>query len=320
MYSTLATVLYKLLAAFLSLALALFPAATPAVDDPVSPASDASLVAVLWADTQVADYLPSRTKNLKAAVTDLAAAKGVDALILDGDIAENGKLAEYRVVIEELSRLDNVAHVIPATGNHDIRLRNFNKTVETFSSFCEAVNPALKLDKLYYSYVVNGCTFVVLGSTETAFEEAAISDGELSFLDAALAKATSGGKPAFVLLHQPLKNTHGLPDSWGSPIESAGSVGKDSERLAYVMNKYENVFLITGHLHSGLGPNNFEDVGRVHCVNLPSIGIVSKDGGFEAAGCGYVMEVTDSAVTFRARDFISGCFLPQYDRAFALVK
>ncbi|MBR5409153.1 MAG: metallophosphoesterase [Clostridia bacterium] len=320
MYSTLATVLYKLLTAFLSFSLILSPAAVPAADDPVVPDGDASLVAVLWSDTHASDYLYSRNKNIRAAVTDLAAAKGVDALVIDGDLTENGKLSEYRWLADELSRLNNVPHVLPATGNHDIRLRNFNTTVETFSSFCETVNPALKLDKLYYSYVVNGYTFIVLGSTETVFEEAAISDGEFSFLDAALAKGTSDGKPVFVFLHQPLKNGHGLPDSWGSPLPYAGSVGKDSERLSYILNKYENVFLITGHLHSGLGDANFEEVGKVHCLNLPSIGIVSKDGGFEAAGCGYVMEVTGSAVTFRARDFASGRYMPQLDRTVALVK
>ena len=320
MNTFLATALYKILSVLVSLVLFLSPLSAPAPDDPIRRGDGVRLSAALWSDTHMSDYLFSRVKHVKSSVMDLAAAEGLDALVIDGDITENGKPQEFRLMADELAKLSNVGHIIPASGNHDIRLRNFNMTVKTFSEFCETVNPAIRTDKLYYSYEVNGYTFIVLGSTETVFEEAAVSDGELAFLDASLAAATADGKPAFVLLHQPLRNTHNLPDAWGSPIPSAGSVGRDSDRLIYVMNKYENVFLITGHLHSGLGVNNFEDVGKLHSVNLPSIGIVSKDGGYEAAGTGYVMSVTDDSVTFRARDFANGRYLPEYDHSYTLVK
>ncbi len=316
MHTVLADVLYKILSLIVSLVLLVSPVAAPSNADPIRPEKDVRLAAALWSDTHASDYLYSRDRSVKASVLDLKNAEGLDALIIDGDLTENGKLSEYRLLADELAKLDNVRPIIPVSGNHDIRLRNFSLTVKTFSEFSGTVNPAIHTDKLYYAYEVNGYAFIVLGSVSTVFEEADISDGELAFLDAALSAATADGKPAFVLLHQPLKNTHDLPNSWGSPIPSAGSVGKDSDRLVSVMRKYQNVFLITGHLHSGLGPNNFAAVEGIHCVNLPSIGIVSKDGGYEAAGCGYVMEVTDAAVTFRARNFAEGAFMPAYDRTY----
>ena len=320
MNSAFAAFFYKLLSLLLSVSLLFSPLIAADKNDPIQ-ANDPEnvlLTAALWSDTHLSDYLLSRTRNVKSCVTDLKNGGGIDALIIDGDLTENGKLSELKMLSEELGDLPNVSHVLPATGNHDVRLRYYPLTVRTFSEFCAVVNPSIELqnDALYYSYEVNGYTFIILGTVGTQFEEARIDDVELAFLDEALASAQ--GKPSFVLLHQPLKNTHALPDAWGSPIPSAGSVGADSDRLLCVLQKYKNVFLISGHLHSGLGENNFEDVSGVHSVNLPSIGIVSKDGGYEAAGTGYMMEVYADRVLFRARSFLTGKYLPEFDRTVPL--
>lgn len=322
MNTVFANIMYKLLVLLMSLSVLGCGSLSPDTADPIASLDkeNVKLTAVYWGDTQVSDYMPERQKNVLAACEDVNhSAEEIDALIIAGDIAENGKAAEYKLVLDDLGKIDNVKHFIMATGNHDIRLRLFSRTVATFGEFVNMLEPELRLDRLYYSYEVNGYSFIVLGSTRTVFEEAYIDDNELAWLDSELADATADGKPAFVIVHQPLKLTHDLPDAWNSPFDFAGSIGEQSDAVTAILNKYDNVFLLTGHLHSGLGENNFEQIGNFVSVNVPSVGIVSKDGGYEAAGTGYMIEVYEDSVLFRARNFAGGVYLPDFDREIPLV-
>ncbi len=322
MYNFITNIFYKILVAMLSIVVGCGGTVIPSTETPIEATDPESceMTAVLWADPQISDYILKRNEPMKAACRDLANLEdgAIDALVIAGDIAENGKAYEYRVVLDNLSMFDGkVKNILPATGNHDIRMRIFSQTVKTFSEFSSNVNENLDLDKLYYSYEVNGYKFIVLGSTRTEFEEAYINDTELEWLDSELADATANGDPAFVVLHQPLKNTHNLPDAWGSPIDSAGSVGAQSDELKAIMSKYNNVFLITGHLHSGLSEYTYEEIDGIHGVNLPSLTII--DDGYQATGTGLVMEVYADKVVFRARQFSTGEYLTQFDKTYDLV-
>ena len=62
---------------------------------------------------------------------------------------------------------------------------------------------------------------------------------------------------------------------------------------------------------------NLEKLGKVEGINLPSVGIENKDGEYNDAGTGYYVEVYDSSVIFRARDFSKGTYLPQFDLEFS---
>lgn len=321
MFTVFSNVFYKILLLFTALANLVSPVKAPAADQPIAPAKENAIAQVVfWGDTQVSDYLPARQQAVEAACKDVAnAGTAPDAVLIAGDIAENGKAAEYRLLLDDLAIMENVDRYVLATGNHDVRLRVFSQTVSTFTEFCKTADPDNPIkDKLYYTYAINGVPFIVLGTCRTEFEEAYLDDAELLWLDAQLAAAARAGVPAFVVLHQPLRGTHNLPASWGSPIPSAGSVGAQSDDVKAILNKYKNVFLLTGHLHSGLSEANFETIGNFVSVNVPSLGIVSKDGGYEAAGTGYMIEVYESEVLFRARDFAGGNWMPACDRAFAL--
>jgi hypothetical protein len=106
-----------------------------------------------------------------------------------------------------------------------------------------------------------------------------------------------------------------LPDVWNSPIESAGSVGAQSDELRAILGKYENVFLISGHEHTGFGQYTYQEIDGFYSINLPSFGITNKDGEYNDPGTGYVVEVYDDTVVFKARDFGKGIWLPDYDLA-----
>ena len=290
----------------------------PSTDDIIKPLNSytVKLNVALWADPQLSTYLFDRMPYFESACQDLKNGKKIDALVIAGDIAENGLLCEYEMVSKNIKN-DKVKNYLMATGNHDVRMRIYDSTVERFTGFSNDLNEYagsnLSMDKLNYKYKINGYTFIVLGTDRTEFEEAWFSDEQLQWLDDSLKEANKSAKPVFVVCHQPLKDSHGLPDTWGSPVDKLGSVGAQSDELFEIMNKYKRVVFISGHLHTSFGEYTYEKIGNIHSVNLPSLTIENKDGDCDDRGIGFMMEVYSGKVVFRARNFADGKYLPEYD-------
>lgn len=232
-----------------------------------------------------------------------------DALIIAGDITEFGDAPSYEVVwkaIDESTMADKA--ILLATGNHDIRFAYeaqtkmiMDKTSEYLTSHSGA---DVVIDKPYYSYDVNGYTFIVMGSDEWQFEKAIISDEQLAFLDSELERATADGKPAFVVCHQPLTDTHGLPEVWEN-----GDLGADSSAVKEVLLGHENVFFLNGHLHDGVYERSlevFDEEAGVYSINLPAYGKDNDYGAHSQVGLGDFVEVYEDRVVFTARDFQAG--------------
>lgn len=234
-----------------------------------------------------------------------------DALVIAGDISEFGDGPSYELTWSALESSEiGQKPVLLATGNHDIRLAYQYQTDFVMSKASELLG--IEIDKPYYSYEINGYTFVVMGSDEWQLEKAIISEEQLAFLDAELTKAA--GKPAFVICHQPLDNTHGLPEVWKN-----GGLGKDSEAVKAVLMKHSNVFYINGHLHDGIYENSLEvfDAEKgVYSINLPSFGKENDFGEHLQNGLGTYVEVYDDSVVFTARDFGTGKYLEGYTYTF----
>ncbi len=323
MSSVFTAFMYQLLLWFISFT-TLFGATIPgpSVDEPIVVNDEANMTVVLWGDPQLSDYDAKRHQYTRNAALDLANANGTfDALVIAGDIAENGKGAEYQLVLDYLAAADNVDNHIIAVGNHDVRLRAYSQVVSTFKEFSASANEKFDENakfyadgKISYTYEVNGYTFIVLNTDKSVFEESYFSDECLTWFDGELAKATVDGKPVFVVLHQPLKETHQVWDAWNSPDDNAGTVGAQSDALQATMNKYDNVFLITGHLHMGFDPEwSIHAIDNFTGVNLPGIGPNNADGDYNESGTGYIMEVYDNKVVFVARDFNLGKYLPEHN-------
>ncbi len=314
----------KIFAFLMSIFYLVNPYVGPSTDEPIDNLENgAKLTAVMWADSQVSNYLLERAPVIRAAGEDLNnSSVDLDALIIAGDIAENGLQCEFDAVYDAVAEAP-VANHIMATGNHDVRLRLYSQSIARFSEFTNRLNENsgsdLRIDAAHYSYEVNGYTFVVMGTDRTEFEEAYISDEQLDWLDETLTAKSGKGKPVFVILHQALNNTHGLPGTWGSAIPG-GSVGKQSDAIYEVLNKYSDIILISGHMHTGFGQYTYEKVGNFHSVNLPSITIENKDGDYNGPGIGYMMEVYSSKVVFRARNFAEGVYVPDYNITIQLGK
>ena len=294
------------------------PAVPPSTDDPIkAPSEDVKLNIVLWADPQVSNYKFERQPHFENACQDINNAETeFDALLAVGDVAENGLLVEYEMIANHIVS-DNVKNYIMATGNHDVRMRAYKSTVKRFTAFTNRINEAvgseMKIDSLSYKTEINGYTFIVLGADRAEFEKSWFSQEQIDWLDESLKEASGSENPVFVLNHQPLQGTHGLPEKWGSSMKFAGSLGKQSDKIFEIMNKYENVVFLTGHLHPGFSEYTYEKVGNIHSVNLPSLTIEGEYGYYTECGMGYIMEAYSDKVVFRARNFSQGRFLPEYD-------
>ena len=293
--------------------------APPSTENPIKPkdADNVKLVFAAFGDTQISNYMFDRYKVFGAAMEDLHASERMDAVIVAGDVAENGLAEEYQLVYDGLKGLENCRYIMSA-GNHDIRLRSYKQVVSRFTEFSNALNNNVDpVDSLHFSERVNGYKFIVIGSDKATFEEAYISDAQLEWLDSEI--AAENGKPTFVICHQPLKLTHDLPNTWGNGTNlNAGSVGDQSDEIKEILTKYDNVIFITGHLHTGFGDASYETIEKLHIVNVPALSIDNKDGKQNGSGLGYIVEVYDDEIIFRARNLETGEWLTAYDEVIKL--
>ena len=304
-------IFYKLFCLFLSLVYSISGGVVaPSTEDPIKVLDEENvqLTFATVADPQVSNYMFARYRTFEAACMDLQTGT-YDAVLLLGDVAENGLEEEYQLVFDKLSGIDT--RYIAITGNHDIRLRLYSQSSDRFKEFANALNGDESMTEMHHSEVINGYKFITLGSDKTKFEEAYLSQEQLDWLDDEL--HAEDGNLTFVLCHQPLKLTHGLPDTWNSPSETAGSVGDQNDQLFEILNKYENVVFLTGHLHTGFADFLYEEKDGVHLVNVPSFSIENKTGDYNEAGLGFIAEVYEEEVIFRARDFAKGLWVPEHD-------
>lgn len=268
---------------------------------------------VAFADTHIRDtaFQPHLFANGLADIDN--AETPFDALIIAGDISEFGDGPSYDVTWAALDNSEiGKKPVLLATGNHDIRLAYEYQTNLIMERNEKALG--IEIDKPYYSYEVEGYKFIVMGSDTWEFEKAGISKEQLDFIDAELAAAN--GKPAFVVCHQPLADTHGLPEVWKN-----GDLGKDSEAVKEVLMKHKNVFYLNGHLHDGVYEKSLEifDAEKgVYSINLPAFGKDNDYGKFSQTGLGTYVEVYDDEVIFTPRDFARGENLGDYTYTFEI--
>ncbi len=293
---------------------------------------DCKLTFATISDTHILEYPEEvgRLTLLEMGLYDMENAENpLDALVISGDFTNNGKRAQYEKIEKSFSKYTPAKNILFSGGNHDAWARDAETkeekialAKELFVEYNEKI-AGRKVDNIYYSEVINGYTFIVLGSEGSEEDDPVISDTQLSWLDGELAKATANGKPVFVVSHWSFNGTHGLPNTWeGEPADkvipdldpATGGFGERNDEIFAVMNKYKNVVLISGHIHNGIvnnaedtkyGYSSVEQVGNICSVNLPVYHTVTNRGR-TAPGMGFVFEVYDDEIIIRARSFSGG--------------
>ncbi|MCR5150065.1 MAG: metallophosphoesterase [Clostridiales bacterium] len=265
-----------------------------------------------------ADY-PFRTGFLKQALRSFASSKvKVNAVVSCGDLtnyADEPSLAKYYKTIEEYSPCP----VITVAGNHDIgHAGDRNKTSISRE---EALQNVIKyyndysgrdLDVNYYATDIDGYRFIVLGDEVIdggKWDGITMSEAQLEFLDTQLSQSAGRGKPVFVCCHWPIENMNGENTIWqGSGIE------RSIYDIPAILEKYENVFYISGHMHGGVRCVAVADMFNIpmaECVNgvtyisLPTFGIINMFG-IPVSGTGAQLEVYSDKVVFRPKNYLTG--------------
>ncbi len=281
----------------------------------------------------------ARRDMLKLGLYDMANAKvQPDALIIAGDMTDHGRSAQYELLAEAFAAYTPAKNIIMAMGNHD----TWNDETDNENEFPESERMFIKynkeiagrdINKVYYSTQVNGYTFIVM-SSEYDHTDAYISAEQLAWLDSELEAAAKNEKPVFVVSHWPFNQTHGLPLTWlDNPIvedkdglaPNDGGFGEQSDAVEAILKKYKNVFLISGHLHSGLAKNStfgyssVEKKGNINTVNLPCYMYLTIKGRV-ANGTGFQFEVYEDEVLIRGRSFTAGVWYTDYEYTVKLEK
>lgn len=266
-------------------------------------------------DTHLDDRFPLGKWNLAFGLKDIARnSTPADAVVVSGDLTNYGdeaSVACFYELMEKHCKTDPSAWIV-ATGNHEIGHPEEFTNEEARQNFIKyhKQHTGHNIENVYYSADVKGYTFIMLGDqSEDNWDSCDIYDDQLAFLDTELARATADGKPAFVVCHVPVEGVNGQ-----DVIYEDGGLDTDvSEKVTAIMEKYNNVIFISGHVHTGInGPvlqNLFgedfccvEEQGGVTYINLPTYGIVNRYG-IPWNGMGFWMEVYEDEIIFRARKF-----------------
>lgn len=173
------------------------------------------------------DPMP-RIEAVIAAIRSLPNAP--DAVVVSGDLSDDGSAEHYGVARELLGRLDAPLYVLP--GNHDDR----GRIREAFDLPGEGEDP------VRYSVEVGQLRLVLLDSNVPGQDPGRYDDERLAWLDAELSAEPE--RPTVLAVHHtPL--TTGIPEWDAINLEAS-----DREALAAVVARHPQLrAIVGGHLH-----------------------------------------------------------------------
>jgi len=153
-----------------------------------------------------------------------------DAILVSGDLAENGAEAEYKLVQESLQGLAVPIHVLP--GNHDNRA----ELRRCFGLAGAADAP------IQHTAEVGGLRLVLMDSTRPGEDRGELDSSRIEWLDGQLAAAPD--RPTLLAMHHP-------PIVTGSPAwDAIGLTGSARSSLAEVVARHRQVLgIVAGHHH-----------------------------------------------------------------------
>lgn len=246
-------------------------------------------------------------KNYGELFCDTANAEVVSkTLVMLGDNTMNGQLIETSMLYGLLQKYNKIENVLNAAGNHDISPGDYNSNdYETLKKRFIKYNNAFldnQIERLYYSRIIDGYHFIILGTDDNAEIQQYISDEQFEWLDGELKAASESGNPVFLFNHWPLNDV--FSEAW-----QEGHVGRQSEQLHSLLTKYDNrIFFFSGHLHMGIFENDYgiKEDGKITYINVPSFGSLNDvgDADIQDTGFGLQVEAYENEIVVRVRDFV----------------
>ena len=273
------------------------------------------LVAGVVSDTHIDYRFPIGQEMLTAACEEMNNFMP-DVFVDLGDLTNYGdqrSMEEYFMIVTK--ELNEAIEEVYLTGNHDLGHSEMSNDlarrffVDTFNRYMD-----YQIEHNWYSHDVNGYTFIAMGDEDPDnWDLPWYSDEQLAFLDAELARATAGGKPVFVCAHVPLAGIHGEENYYDGVTEEPLS-----SNVKAILEKYKNVFFMTGHVHKGLSNDEdvptYKTVNGVHYLTLPSYLMPNwPQGGLTTHGMAFIIECYDDEVVLRARNCVSQTWFKSFE-------
>lgn len=248
--------------------------------------------------------------SFQKAIDDLHSINpGMDALVLNGDIVDQGLEKQYDSV---KSTINTNKDLLPKTiikniGNHEFF--DYNVEVNSSEQVKTFINRYLEFSgekKVYHDTWVNNYHFISLGSedgnSKTANSITAyISDAQMKWLKEKMAENYQKGKPIFVFLHQNITRLTIGNATW---IGSA-----QSEQIKEILSQYPEVILFSSHSHIDLAessvisdlPYTVVNTGAVHYSFIPD---AASEKGRKIVPYikGVYIEVNGNKVIVKGRD------------------
>lgn len=246
--------------------------------------------------------------HFQEAINDLYTINPImDALILNGDVVDQGLDEQYKSVEKALEKNKDLLPktIIKNIGNHEF----FDYKIETNSKeevqgFINKYLDFAGEEKVYHDKWINNYHFISLGSEDGNSETmnsvtAFITNEQIEWFKEKLAEKYEKGKPIFVFLHQHLDFGD---NSW---------IGvQQSEEIKEILSQYPEVVLFSSHTHRDLTedsvilnkPFTVVHTGAVHYTILPDSGTENgfiRDRNYIK---GVYIEVNRNNVTIKGRD------------------
>lgn len=224
------------------------------------------------------------------------------AILAVGDIVNFGKESEYEFLQTIFDSVENPNNIgfYPAIGNHEVMY--FSSMDEPLGYFTNHFN----LDKQYYSFMLNGYKFIVLGNEANSIY-GVMNNTQLQWLRDEISSVPKN-QPIFIMIHQGLIDTVDgtLHTKYGQ--DDYGFINNNS--LRSLLDSNPNLIVFSGHSHhtlEGEMPVNYTafKATYVNCGSnsylnqyFPS-GSHSEIGGSE----GLFVEVYEDYILIRGKEF-----------------
>ncbi|MDN3016334.1 metallophosphoesterase [Paenibacillus sp. BSR1-1] len=268
-------------------------------------------------DTHISTTKQSVVKKFETALQDLnTVAPEYDVLAVGGDMTDHGLSSEYDLFNSVLkANMNQNASTFMVIGNHEWMEKKVNRNSNvTDSQLIERFKSKMNVPGIYYDQSIQGYHFITIAGeksestmlstykNEADADSAYISDEQFNWLEQTLANDAKSTKPIFVFLHQPITGTV-YGSEWGAGLED--------QKILALLKKYPQVILFSGHSHYPLNDSSSIVQDGITMVNTSSVAYTYTKGTGKntVQSQGYVVNVYDDRVEFKAREFSTGTWI-----------
>lgn len=252
-------------------------------------------------DIHVETNNPKAYQALSDLLYGIKAGEDVDAVVYTGDNVMNGQFLENLFFYNAVCSVKPSENNFVLTGNHDLGNGegNFDNHYKNFLANNNLYLGA-DLEEAYYHRVVDGCYMIFLTSEASCVGDYVMSDEQFAWLEGVFEEAAAAGGPIFVFNHHPVNYIR----------------DEDSSKLANVLNKYDNILYIHGHIHNKITEGSFYEWNGIKSINLPrSTEITNYEPGE-----GIFVEVYEDEILVRGRNFIDGVWIDGLEFRYPITK